>query len=115
MVQVMVFFKVNHLNRRRSFPESEVNATDASDKRVPAKKMSKDKEAVTAVKQAKQDSELESKLEKQSKDLWEIKDKLREHVSTAELREVLIVNNQDATGSDYDLRDRWLVHFVPVQ
>jgi uncharacterized membrane-anchored protein YhcB (DUF1043 family) len=75
--------------------------------------MPKEKEAVTAVKKAKQDTELESKLEKQSKDLWEIKDKLREHVSTAELREMLTANNQDATGSEYDLRERWLVHFTP--
>jgi hypothetical protein len=28
-------------------------------------------------------------------------------VSTAELREMLIANNQDASGSEYDLRDRW--------
>lgn len=76
--------------------------------------MPKEKEAVSAVKQAKQDTELESKLEKQSKDLWDIKDKLREHVSTAELRDMLTVNNQDATGSEYDLRERWLVHFMPI-
>ena len=77
--------------------------------------MSKEKEAVTEVKQAKQDPELESKLEEQTKQLWEIKDKLRERVSTAELREMLTVNNQDATGSEYDLRERWLVHFMPFQ
>ena len=76
--------------------------------------MPKEKEAVPDAKQAKQDAELESKLEKQSKSLWEIKDKLREHVSTAELREILTVNNQDATGSEYDLRERWLVHFMPI-
>jgi predicted DNA-binding WGR domain protein len=45
-------------------------------------------------------------LEKQSKDMWELKDNLRQHVSTAELREMLIANNQDASGSEYDLRDR---------
>lgn len=47
------------------------------------------------------------------KDLWEIKDKLREHVSTAELQEMLTANNQDATSSEYDLRERWLVYFTP--
>lgn len=71
--------------------------------------MPKEKESVAAVKQVKQDTELESKLEKQSKDLWAIKDKLREHVSTAQMRELLSVNNQDSTGSEYDLRERWLV------
>lgn len=55
------------------------------------------------------DTELESKLEKQSKDLWAIKDQLKEHVSTAQMREMLNANNQDSTGSEYDLRERWLV------
>jgi poly [ADP-ribose] polymerase len=39
--------------------------------------------------------------------MWELKDNLHKHVSTAELREMLIANNQDASGSEYDLRDRW--------
>lgn len=52
---------------------------------------------------------LDTKLEKQSKDLWIIKDNLREHVSTAEMRDMLTANDQDATGSEYDLRERWLV------
>lgn len=66
--------------------------------------MSKEKEAVK-----QKDTELESKLERQSKDLWAIKDQLRERVSTAQMRELLTANNQDATGSEYDLRERWLV------
>jgi len=66
--------------------------------------MPKEKEVVK-----QKDTELESKLEKQSKDLWAIKDQLRERVSTAQMRELLTANNQDATGSEYDLRERWLV------
>ncbi|RWW33163.1 hypothetical protein GW17_00002147 [Ensete ventricosum] len=48
---------------------------------------------------------LEKKLEEQSKLLWDIKDQLKIHVVTAELREMLEANGQDSTGSEYDLRD----------
>lgn len=74
--------------------------------------MPKAKGPVTAGKQTKLDTELESKLEKQSKSLWEIKDKLREHVSIVELRETLAANNQDTTGSEYDVRERWFVNLM---
>ncbi|KAG1362571.1 Poly [ADP-ribose] polymerase [Cocos nucifera] len=50
--------------------------------------------------------ELEKNLEKQSKALWDIKDELKKHVTTAELREMLEANGQDSAGSEYDLRDR---------
>ncbi|KAG1354900.1 putative Poly [ADP-ribose] polymerase [Cocos nucifera] len=50
--------------------------------------------------------EFEKKLEEQSKTLWEIKDELKKHVMTAELREMLEANGQDSAGSEYDLRDR---------
>lgn len=52
-------------------------------------------------------SDLESKLEFQAKELWALKDLLKEHVTTAELREMLEINGQDSTGSELDLRDRW--------
>lgn len=51
--------------------------------------------------------ESEKKLEEQSKALWEIKDELKKHIMTAELREMLEANGQDSAGSEYDLRDRW--------
>lgn len=51
-------------------------------------------------------SDLESKLEFQAKELWALKDLLKEHVTTAELREMLEINGQDSTGSELDLRDR---------
>ncbi|XP_008794292.2 LOW QUALITY PROTEIN: poly [ADP-ribose] polymerase 1 [Phoenix dactylifera] len=51
-------------------------------------------------------AELEKKLEEQSKALWDIKDELKKHVTTAELREMLEANGQDSAGSEYDLRDR---------
>ncbi|KAK7396422.1 hypothetical protein VNO78_17421 [Psophocarpus tetragonolobus] len=49
---------------------------------------------------------LEYKLEAQSKELWALKDDLKKHVTTTELREMLEVNGQDSTGSELDLRDR---------
>ncbi|TKY62377.1 Poly of ADP-ribose polymerase 1 [Spatholobus suberectus] len=50
--------------------------------------------------------DLENKLEAQSKELWALKDDLKKHVTTAELREMLEANGQDSTGSELDLRDR---------
>ncbi|KAF3772093.1 Poly ADP-ribose polymerase 1 [Nymphaea thermarum] len=50
---------------------------------------------------------LERKLEEQTKALWAVKDDLRKHVKTVELREMLEANNQDSAGSEYDLRERW--------
>lgn len=50
--------------------------------------------------------DLENRLEAQSKDLWALKDDLKKHVTTAEMREMLDANGQDSTGSELDLRDR---------
>ncbi|RXH98306.1 hypothetical protein DVH24_010631 [Malus domestica] len=47
-----------------------------------------------------------SKLEAQTKELWALKDDLKKHVTNAEMREMLEVNNQDSTGSELDLRER---------
>ncbi|OMP11226.1 hypothetical protein CCACVL1_00619 [Corchorus capsularis] len=52
------------------------------------------------------DFDLESKLEAQTKELWALKDDLKKHVTTGEMREMLEANDQDATGSELDLRDR---------
>ncbi|GJR32265.1 poly [ADP-ribose] polymerase 1 [Tanacetum coccineum] len=52
-------------------------------------------------------SKLQSLLEAQTKELWALKDDLKNHVSTAELREMLEANNQSTSGSELDLRDRW--------
>lgn len=51
--------------------------------------------------------ELENLLETQSRALWALKDDLKKNVSTSELREILEINNQDTTGSELDLRERW--------
>ncbi|KAL4370964.1 poly [ADP-ribose] polymerase 1 [Arachis hypogaea] len=51
-------------------------------------------------------NDLENRLEAQSKELWALKDDLKKHVTTPELREMLEANNQDSTGSELDLRDR---------
>ncbi|XP_020212076.1 poly [ADP-ribose] polymerase 1 [Cajanus cajan] len=50
--------------------------------------------------------DLENRLEAQSKELWALKDDIKEHVTTAELRIMLDANGQDSTGSELDLRDR---------
>lgn len=52
-------------------------------------------------------SDLEKKLEEQSKTLWNIKDELKKNVATSELKEMLEANGQDSAGSEYDLRERW--------
>lgn len=52
-------------------------------------------------------SDLENRLETQNKELWALKDDLKKHVTTSELREMLEANDQDSTGSEIDLRDRW--------
>ncbi|KAJ4968666.1 hypothetical protein NE237_015367 [Protea cynaroides] len=51
-------------------------------------------------------ADLESKLEAQSKALWAIKDELKKHVTTSELRAMLEINGQDSAGSELDLRER---------
>ncbi|GJP52654.1 hypothetical protein CLOM_g11752 [Closterium sp. NIES-68] len=50
--------------------------------------------------------ELEKALEQQARRLWEVKDKLRTHMSVADMRAMLTANQQDATGSEDALRDR---------
>ncbi|KAI3978313.1 hypothetical protein MKX01_013111 [Papaver californicum] len=52
-------------------------------------------------------SDLETKLEAQLKEIWAIKDDLKKHVATSELREMLEANEQDSAGSEFDLRDHW--------
>ncbi|XP_038714269.1 poly [ADP-ribose] polymerase 1 isoform X2 [Tripterygium wilfordii] len=51
-------------------------------------------------------SDCGSKLEAQTKEIWDLKDDLKKHVTTAELREMLEANVQESTGSELDLRDR---------
>ena len=52
-------------------------------------------------------TDLNTKLEAQTKELWTMKDDLKKHVTTAELRAMLEANGQDSTGSELDLRDHW--------
>ncbi|KAJ4822115.1 Poly [ADP-ribose] polymerase 1 [Turnera subulata] len=51
-------------------------------------------------------NDLEGILEVQAKELWALKDDLKKHVTTAELREMLEANEQSSSGSELDLRDR---------
>ena len=48
-----------------------------------------------------------SLLEAQTKELWALKDHLKKHVTTSEMREMLEANNQDSSGPEHELRDRW--------
>uniref|UniRef100_A0A803M7S8 Poly [ADP-ribose] polymerase n=1 Tax=Chenopodium quinoa TaxID=63459 RepID=A0A803M7S8_CHEQI len=52
------------------------------------------------------DAALESRLEVQTRALWDLKDDLKKHVSTVELRQMLQANEQSTSGSELDLRDR---------
>lgn len=47
-----------------------------------------------------------SLLEAQTKELWALKDDLKKHVTTSEMREMLEANNQDSSGPEHELRDR---------
>ncbi|KAG8099933.1 hypothetical protein GUJ93_ZPchr0013g36640 [Zizania palustris] len=51
-------------------------------------------------------TDLEKKLKEQSDTLWKLKDELKKHVSTAELRDMLEANGQDTSGPERHLLDR---------
>lgn len=71
---------------------------DVSEGRVASVKDSSD---------SRKASDLENRLEAQTKELWALKDDLKKYVTTAELRAMLELNAQDSTGSELDLRDHW--------
>lgn len=52
-------------------------------------------------------ADLQQKLKEQSDILWKLKDELKKHVSTAELRNMLEANEQDSSGPERHLLDRW--------
>ncbi|KAK3145292.1 hypothetical protein QOZ80_4AG0326840 [Eleusine coracana subsp. coracana] len=51
-------------------------------------------------------ADLQQKLKEQSDTLWKLKDELKKHVSTAELRNILEANEQDSSGPERHLLDR---------
>lgn len=51
-------------------------------------------------------ADLHQKLKEQSDTLWKLKDELKKHVSTAELRDMLESNGQDPSGPERHLLDR---------
>ncbi|KAF0888017.1 hypothetical protein E2562_009602 [Oryza meyeriana var. granulata] len=51
-------------------------------------------------------TDLQEKLKEQSDTLWKLKDELKKHVSTAELRNMLEANGQDTSGPERHLLDR---------
>nr|CAB3452679.1 unnamed protein product [Digitaria exilis] len=52
-------------------------------------------------------ADIQQKLKEQSDTLWKLKDELKKHVSTAELRDMLEANEQDTSGPERHLLDRW--------
>lgn len=72
---------------------------DASSSKTPSSKNTKDSKDEQAL--------LENQLEMQTKTLWALKDDLKKHVTTSELKEMLEINEQDSKGSELDLRARW--------
>ncbi|XP_062190383.1 poly [ADP-ribose] polymerase 1 [Phragmites australis] len=50
-------------------------------------------------------ADLQQKLKEQSDTLWKLKDELKKHVSTAELRDMLEANEQDSSGPERQLLD----------
>lgn len=75
------------------------NDSDDNEKSKQAKTMS----ASGALQPCSKDKEMEA----QSKELWNLKDDLKKHVTTAELREMLEINERSTRGSELDLRDKW--------
>ncbi|TVU39454.1 hypothetical protein EJB05_12874, partial [Eragrostis curvula] len=51
-------------------------------------------------------ADLQQKLKEQSDLLWKLKDELKKHLSTAELRNMLEANEQDSSGPERHLLDR---------
>lgn len=68
---------------------------DASSSKTSSSKNAKDLEDEQSV--------LENQLERQTKTMWALKDDLRKHVTTSELREMLEVNEQDSKGPELNL------------
>ncbi|GAB2282278.1 Poly [ADP-ribose] polymerase 1 [Dionaea muscipula] len=52
------------------------------------------------------EADLDSRLKAQTEELWALRDNLKMHVSTAELREMLEANCQESSGTELDLRER---------
>ncbi|KAK4784448.1 hypothetical protein SAY86_018816 [Trapa natans] len=77
-----------------------------ADTDVSTIKLVASKNADNSVHEDSELADLESKMESQSKEIWNLKDDLKKHVVTAELREMLNANGQDSAGSELDLRDR---------
>nr|GMC75529.1 poly [ADP-ribose] polymerase 1 isoform X1 [Ipomoea batatas] len=87
-------------------PLQESTSTAGAKRKKSSNNDQKSKLAKTEPDIVTKSSELESQLKAQSKALWALKDDLKKHVSTAELREMLECNDYVSTGSELDLRDR---------
>ncbi|CAH8362692.1 unnamed protein product [Eruca vesicaria subsp. sativa] len=100
---------------KKGMPAAKTVKTEASQTNSkPGTKRRKDSDDNEKSKQAKtmsasgalQPGSKEKEMEAQSKELWNLKDDLKKHVSTAELRGMLEINEQSTRGSELDLRDK---------
>ncbi|XVE77898.1 hypothetical protein DITRI_Ditri13aG0100800 [Diplodiscus trichospermus] len=92
--------------RKKGAGDDQKSKVTKSEGDMPTSRNRSTKNANDLLNEKPKDSDLESKMEAQTKELWALKDELRRHVTTAELREMLEANGQDTAGSELDLRDR---------
>ncbi|KAL4353464.1 hypothetical protein GQ457_06G028910 [Hibiscus cannabinus] len=115
-----LYTKESKSDKVENLPSSDQANISALVKKVPAAKKGKGTEVPeekhsqstsTAGSKRKKDVDDDkkskvTKLEGELKELWAFTDELKKHVTTAELREMLEANGQDATGSELNLRYR---------
>ncbi|KAF5196272.1 Poly [ADP-ribose] polymerase [Thalictrum thalictroides] len=92
--------------RRKGISGDQKSKVPKTEENVSVKDDPMEKNFTKSGQKSDNSSDLERKLEAQSKILWGIKDDLKKHVTTAELREILEANHQYSAGSEFDLRDR---------
>ncbi|KAJ0230147.1 hypothetical protein HA466_0309740 [Hirschfeldia incana] len=86
---------------------SQTNAKAGTKRRKDSDDNVKSKQAKTmSASGALQPCNKDKEMEAQSKELWNLKDDLKKHATTAELREMLEINEQSTRGSELDLRDK---------
>ncbi|KAL8170322.1 hypothetical protein V2J09_022126 [Rumex salicifolius] len=87
--------------RKKAVDSDQISKIAKTDLDVSARKGVSEKNTVDD----SEDVELKRNLEAQTKELWALKDDLKKHVGTAELRKMLDANDQDSTGGEQALRD----------
>ena len=94
-------------NVKRIVGDDQMSKVTKLEEDVPTSRARSTKNAKDLLDKKPKDSDLESKMEAHTKELWALKDELKKHVTTAELHEMLQANGQDAAGSELDLCYCW--------